>query len=162
MTPNTPTIPADESGAEPAPTFKPRFAALSALALAVLGVVLLWRPARTAWDIAKSDWLGDRSDDALASSLSVPLTVLGGALIMIGTWMALVEWRGRFKEPARARSRSMPDVPEIIAAIGKLRGAALVLVVGAALMLASAGVAASAAGNDAPAGANGAEGASRS
>jgi hypothetical protein len=59
--------------------------------------------------------------------------------------MAAVEWRGRFrKAPTQATTRERGvdlDVSKTIAAIGKLRGAALVMVVGAVLMLGSAWVA---------------------
>jgi hypothetical protein len=33
---------------------------------------------------------------ALAVSVAVPLTVVGGALVVLDGWMAVVEWRGRF------------------------------------------------------------------
>jgi hypothetical protein len=69
--------------------------------------------------------------------------------------MAVVEWRGRLKNPdAGLVKKGLPtgeDVSKIIAAVGALRGAALAMVVGAILMLGTAWVAQSAAGTAGPA-----------
>jgi hypothetical protein len=142
------------------PEFHPVFAVISAVVAAVVAGLVLFQPAQAAWDVTKSDWKGTDGHLQLAASLGVPLTVLGGAAVAVGAWMAAVEWRGRFKkrpkkkekeeaEEARARGVSV-DVGEAITAIGKLRGAALVLVVGAALMLGSAWIAKESAGQSSP------------
>jgi len=140
---------------EPTPETPPVYHSGFALITGVLGLliaaVLLWRPASAAWQISKSDWTAEEGgDNALAAALSVPLVVFGGALVALGAWMAAVEWRGRFKaeQPEGGGVRALAgavDVPAVVAAIGKLRGAALVLVVGAVLMLGAAWVAQSSA-----------------
>ena len=142
-TPGTPGTPATtQPPAEPPPEFHKAFAAVTGGAALLLAALLLWRPTLTAWDITKDDWLGDHGATAFAASVAVPLTVFGGLLVMIGAWMAAVEWRGRFKkEPAakvQARGGVVDSLDEIITAVGKLRGAALVLVAGALLMLGAA------------------------
>jgi hypothetical protein len=126
---------------EAPPEFHLWFAILTAIPAAIIGTVILLAPARTARDISESDLKGTDGDTALAASLAVPLTVLGGASVVLGAWMAMVEWRGRFKKKEPADRGFEPDVGKIIEAIGKLRGAALVMVVGALLMLGGAWVA---------------------
>jgi hypothetical protein len=60
--------------------------------------------------------------------------------------MAVVEWRGRFKKPEDLTVEGVNvDIPALVEALGKLQGAALVMIVGAVLMLAAAWVAQSAA-----------------
>jgi hypothetical protein len=89
----------------------------------------------------------------VAVSLATPLILLGGFLVAVGLWMAIVEWHGRFKvaETARpssgigANAFSGEDVGKVVDAISKLQGAVLVMVVGAVLMLSAAWVAQSAA-----------------
>jgi hypothetical protein len=137
-----------ESGAgeseEKPPVLHVRFAVVSGLVAIAVGAVLLFDLARNADGIEKSDWLGSQADSALAASIAIPLTVFGGFLLVVGAWMAVVEWRGRFvsEEEARPGDKTMaaPDPAAIIAAIGKLKGAALLLVVGAVLMLGAAWV----------------------
>ncbi|HET8987464.1 MAG TPA: hypothetical protein VFN43_03045 [Humibacillus sp.] len=67
-----------------------------------------------------------------------PVTVIGVAVTLFGVWMAMTEWRGRFAEKPPKQTtgeRDIPDVPKIIEAFGKLRGAALVLVSGIVILL---------------------------
>ncbi|MCW2996557.1 MAG: hypothetical protein JWN65_106 [Solirubrobacterales bacterium] len=132
--------------------FRKTFAILTAVVTAVVAAVVLWKPASAVWKVTKADWVADQGGDtALAASLGVPLVVMGGVLVALGAWMALVEWRGRFVDPERARAgvTAAPtiDVPAMITAIGKLRGAALVMVVGALLMFGAAWVGQSSAGS---------------
>ena len=65
-----------------------------------------------------------------------PVTVVGVAVTLFGVWMAMTEWRGRFtKAPTATGEREIPDPSKIIEALGKLRGAALVLVSGIVILL---------------------------
>ncbi|WP_404390250.1 hypothetical protein [Humibacillus xanthopallidus] len=65
-----------------------------------------------------------------------PVTVVGVAVTLFGVWMAMTEWRGRFtKAPTATGEREIPDPSRIIEALGKLRGAALVLVSGIVILL---------------------------
>ena len=65
-----------------------------------------------------------------------PVTVVGVAVTLFGVWMAMTEWRGRFTEkPQTTVDREVPDPSRIIEALGKLRGAALVLVSGIVILL---------------------------
>ena len=65
-----------------------------------------------------------------------PVTVVGVAVTLVGVWMAATEWRGRFAEkPATTGEREIPDPTKIIEALGKLRGASLVLVSGTLILL---------------------------
>ena len=65
-----------------------------------------------------------------------PVTVVGVAVTLVGVWMAMTEWRGRFKEQAETvGEREIPDPAKVIEALGKLRGAALVLVSGIIILL---------------------------
>jgi hypothetical protein len=65
-----------------------------------------------------------------------PVTVVGVGVTLFGVWMAMTEWRGRFAEkPETTREREIPDASKIIEALGKLRGAALVLVSGIVILL---------------------------
>ena len=154
------TEPKPEPAPEVPPEYHPRFARVTAIFAFVLGVIVLWSPASAAWHVGKSDWKGTDGHLQLAATLGVPLTVLGGAAVVVGAWMAAVEWRGRFRKPpekeeekkeeARARGVEV-DIPQTITAIGKLKGAALVMVVGAALMLGSAWIAKESADQPTPA-----------
>ena len=108
-------------------------------------MTLLIRPLTS----SRRDWLGEKGENALAVTVAVPLTVVGGALVILGAWMATVEWRGRFAEATQTRGMEIKP-GEIIAAIGNLRGAAIVLVVGAILMIGAAWIAQSAADNPTP------------
>ena len=130
---------------EPAPDFHPVFAVIAGVVTLVLAFLLLREPARSVGQMKKSDWLGNAGDEALAATLGVPLTVIGGAIVALGAWMAAVEWRGRFKPEiaeGEVRGVGVPiDVGKLMDAIGKLRGAPLVMVVGATLMLGGAWIA---------------------
>jgi hypothetical protein len=66
-----------------------------------------------------------------------PVTVVGVAVTLVGVWMAMTEWRGRFTEKAETGTgeREIPDPAKIIEALGKLRGAALVLISGIIILL---------------------------
>ena len=95
------TEPKPESAPEVPPEYHPRFALVTAFFAFVLGVIVLWSPASAAWHVGKSDWKGTDGHLQLAATLGVPLTVLGGAAVVVGAWMAAVEWRGRFRKPPR-------------------------------------------------------------
>jgi hypothetical protein len=112
------------------------------LVLVIAGAALLY-PVKSTWPIGIEEWKGADGNRLLAASLSFPLVVFGGLLIAGGAWMAIVEWRGRFKKPEVATDAV--DVGKVIEAIGKLRGAALLLVVGGLLLFGAAWIAQSAA-----------------
>jgi hypothetical protein len=113
--------------------------------LLVIAVVALWYPLKTIWPIGLEEWKGDDGNRFLAASLSIPLIVLGALLVLAGAWLAIVEWRGRLKSKDELTATGLPDVGPWIEAIGKLRAPALLLVVGAILMLGSAWIASNAA-----------------
>jgi hypothetical protein len=98
-----------------------------------------------------TDWqaLGTRFKFALV--IAVPALLLGALVVLVGLWMALVEWRSRFQATTMAGNREELNVPAIVDAVGKLRGAALVMVVGALLILGSAWIAQSAVAPSPPA-----------
>ena len=124
---------------ETPPDYHGGFARIAGVVALLLAAALLWRPIVTAWGIGKDDWLGDAGDRALAASIAVLLVAFGGVLVAVGAWMAAVEWRGRFKKPEAPQARGGLDaIKGIIESVGKLRGAALVLVVGGLLMLGAA------------------------
>jgi hypothetical protein len=129
---------------EPPPEFHPTFAVVLGVVVLLALVPILIGPLRSVWALSKEDLTGTDGDRALAAALGLPLTIVGAAAVALGAWMAVVEWRGRFKPKPQARggARAAPiDVPKVIDAIGRLRGAALLLVVGAALMLGGAWIA---------------------
>jgi hypothetical protein len=101
------------------------------------------------WDgrsgFSEADWAGLDGRLKLAAEVVVPLVALGGVVVLIGVWMAIVEWRGRFRAPSKYRGIE-EDLPKIIEAIGKLQGAALVLVVGVLVLFAAAWIAQSGVG----------------
>ena len=114
--------------------------------VAVVVIALSW------WAVSGLHLVGGGSDlDAsrrLAAGLAVPLSVLGTLLVPLGTAMALVEWRGMFAPPAQEEAKARagtPDLGKMLEAVGKLKGAALVMVVGALLLGGSAWIASSAA-----------------
>jgi hypothetical protein len=135
------------TAAEEPPEFHRIFATGTAVIIAVGAAVVLLNAGRTSWDIKKSDLAGAQGDRMLAAALGLPLTLVGGALLALGAWMAVVEWRGRFKPkpadgPVGKLTAAIPiDIPKTIEAVGKLRGAAILLVVGALLMLGGAWIA---------------------
>ena len=145
---------------EDPPTFHPGFARSSAIAIGLtataLGVILLFLLSKIFVDAFWKD-LEDRLQIAVV--LGLPSAILGAAILLLGAWMAAVEWRGRFKElPAKEPDKPVTkggptpsDVKEIIAAVGNLRGAALAMVIGGILMLGTAWIAQSAAGAPGPA-----------
>lgn len=72
----------------------------------------------------------------IAARVIGPVTVVGVAVTLIGVWMAATEWRGRFAAQSDIEGeREIPDASKIIEALGKLRGAALVLVSGVVILL---------------------------
>ena len=85
-------------------------------------------------DAAQSAKLDGRA--LIGAQVIGPVTVVGVAVTLIGVWMALTEWRGRFAAQSETTGeREIPDPSKIIEALGKLRGAALVLVSGIVILL---------------------------
>ena len=145
MPPRRPRDPAPDR----APYFDGGFAFIALIIVIVLAAVtwaglgaIIGRFALTA------DWDAFGARTKLAAFVSIPALILGSLMVLVGLWMALVEWRGRFvrrveEEEFEYGTRDI-DVPSVVEAVGKLRGAALAMVVGASLILASAWVASSA------------------
>jgi cytoskeletal protein RodZ len=85
-------------------------------------------------DAAQSAKLDGRA--LIGAQVIGPVTVVGVAVTLIGVWMAATEWRGRFAAPADTTGeREIADPTKIVEALGKLRGAALVLVSGVVILL---------------------------
>jgi len=147
--PNAPDqVSTSSASAELPPKFNVLFAVVVGLA-AILIAAFLWHTTNLTTNhlgLSDDDWNALEAGQRLAAQLVVPAIVLGAVAVLVGLWMAAVEWRGRFRDDQTApRVRGASDVGPIIDSIGKLRGAALVMVVGAILMLSAAWVAASAA-----------------
>ena len=98
--------------------------------------------------LSDADWNALDARTKLAGAITVPVVVLGVITLLIGVWMAIVEWRGIFKAPQDTFTTlddAGVDPGKIIEAIGKLKGAALAMVIGGLLLLGAAWVAQSAA-----------------
>ncbi len=136
---------------EDAPEFHRFFAIGAAVVLVFVGLLLVVGLQYLASRILVGQfWAGLEGRLKVALVLGLPSMVVGTVVVLVGAWMAAVEWRGRLRKPAaggfQAKTIGAGDVKEIISAVGNLRGASLVLIVGAILMLGSAWVAQSAAG----------------
>jgi hypothetical protein len=139
--PVTPPTPPD-GNAEVQPKWHNVFAIITFVVAALLALLLMVPLLLEFLDLDQDDWFGKNGDTAFAASLALPLSILGAVLLAVGTWMAVVEWRGRFKpEPTVVWGGAEVKPGEIIDALGKLRGPALVLLTGAVLMLGAAWVA---------------------
>jgi hypothetical protein len=153
--PGTVTEPATTPPPEQPPVFHPIFAigmGIVGVGLA-FGIVVGLNLLNGRAGFLPADWSTLEGRLKVGLVMALPLTALGGLAVLTGLWMALVEWRGRFAErkaePESAVVRKGlggEDAGKIIDAVGKLRGAALAMVVGAILLVAAAWVAQSAAG----------------
>ena len=138
----------------PPPPPLPLFHGWFAIAAGIVGLVLVatvfgdpfmdWLQDGRA-GFSDEDWMALEPGVKVGVTLTVPALLLGGFLVVVGLWMAVVEWRGRFKKPEDLTVEGVVDIPALVEALGKLQGAALVMIVGAVLMLAAAWVAQSAA-----------------
>jgi hypothetical protein len=142
-------VPVGTPTPERPPDWNKWFAWGAAAVVAVLAVLIFARPAVSSWQLGPGDWTNEKTgQSALAASVMMPLLVLGGVVVLIGAWMAAVEWRGRFAPDDGSEVTSFAidtdGIAKIIDAVGKLRGAVLVMVVGALLMLGAAWIAESA------------------
>jgi len=152
-----PTAVDDPNSANPDPAeaqetlvFSPRFAAVAAAVLFLVGFVALWSPARA---IGRFTW-GTSATSAAArvadvgSVIGLGLLVIGGVALLGGIWMAVVEFRGRMRTskslpvpPGRARGGVLEAAPGIIDALSKLKGPTAVLVIACIPLLAAAWIA---------------------
>lgn len=138
-----PSSPAPSS-AEETPEFKVAFAIVAGLVILTLAIWVLgaFGVFTRHIGLGDADWNLLEPEQKVASKLMVPLTVSGIGTVALGAWMAVVEWRGLFRKSSTTRSRGAAgDVGAIIGAVGKLRGAALLMVMGTLLMLGAAWVA---------------------
>jgi hypothetical protein len=74
----------------------------------------------------------------IAAAVIGPIALVGVAVTLIGIWMVLVEWRGRFTEKGADDNvvrKGGVDIPALVGALGKLRGATLVTIAGVAILL---------------------------
>lgn len=129
-------------------TFRPIFAILAALVIAVLFGAALKSTFGAVGDFKWSDGSSQSANRAVdvGGVVGLVLLIIGGTALAVGLWMAVVEFAGRFRSDgtapdAAARGGFTEDAPKIIEAIGKLKGVALVLVVACIPLLAAAYVA---------------------
>lgn len=131
------------------PEFHAGFAGMAAAVAVVIGLVVMFTGHLFGGKLGLDDasWAKLTGNGQLAARLTSPVLVLGVVLVLAGAWMAVVEWRGRFKKAAPDVVAEGPaaDVAKVVAAVGKLQGAALLIVSGALMLIASAWVAQSAA-----------------
>ena len=128
------------------PEFYLRFAIVTGILalLVVVGVLLALGLLGDTLRLSPSEWSALTPNEMVATRIVIPITVLGAIAVTLGAWMAVVEWRGRFAKRApkpkpEAEAKGVPDqIPAVIEAVGKLRGAALVMIVGALLLFAAA------------------------
>jgi hypothetical protein len=134
--------------------FKTGFAVIVAAVIAILAFIVYWTIFKDWFPLGRAgfsdpEWNALEPPLRVAVKLAVPAVLIGATLIAVGLWMALVEWRGRFavakKLEADPTLMSGEDAGKVIEALSKLQGAALVMVIGALLMLSAAWVAQSAA-----------------
>ena len=137
----------DGGGAtESPPWFATSFAVWVAIvgALAVVLVLFVLGLFGPQLRLSDTEWNTLDARAKVATRIAVPIVVLGSIAVVVGMWMALVEWRGRFEKPASpppaagVRRGAGEDAAKVIDSVGKLGGAALVMVVGALLMFAAA------------------------
>ncbi len=79
-----------------------------------------------------------------------PIAVVGVLTVLIGLWMTVTEWRGRFAGPTKAGQHrgAGEDATKLIEALGKLKGATLVLVSGVLILLCVAWMTSSTTGSE--------------
>jgi hypothetical protein len=138
---------------DPLPVWHVWFAVAVAAAgvLLALGLVARMNLLNGMAGFAEKDWSKFAANLKLAAFMALPLTIIGSLAVLVGLGMALVEWRGRFAEKPTGDKITVTgitgeDAAKVIEAVGKLRGAALSMVVGAIVLIASAWIAQSAAG----------------
>ncbi|GAA5163883.1 hypothetical protein [Ornithinimicrobium tianjinense] len=85
--------------------------------------------------------------ETLPGQLAWPLLAAGWMVLSLGLWMLAMEWRAGFKA-SKAAPVSKGDLPAVIEALGKLKGATLVAIIGLVLLLAPAWIAGSTAASD--------------
>lgn len=68
-----------------------------------------------------------------------PLAFIGVATLVLGLWMAVVEWRGRFRREGATdglvAETTTVDIPKVIEALSKVKGYPLVVLVGLVILL---------------------------
>jgi hypothetical protein len=137
--------------------FKTGFAVIIAFVIAILALGMYLAIFKDWWPLGKAgfsdaEWNAFEPRLKVAVKLAAPSVLIGAVLIAVGLWMAIVEWRGRFAVAKRLeagkpgeRIMTADEAGKVIEALSKLQGAALVMVIGALLMLSAAWVAQSAA-----------------
>jgi hypothetical protein len=137
--PAQPAQPAEPATPPELPSLPGRFligAGTVGLLLAVCTLLLVYNVAK-----GNLDW-------TLPQIVAMPLVVMGVVLCCWGAALAATDWRAQYKPTASAEARDASSVGAIIDALGKLKGAALILVSGLVLLLGTAWIAASDAGSD--------------
>jgi hypothetical protein len=147
---------ADSSDGDKA-IFKTGFAVIIASVIAILALFTYLAIFKDWWPLGKAgfsdtEWNAFEPRLKVAVKLAAPSVLIGAVLIAVGLWMAIVEWRGRFAVAKRLEAGKVgeriitaDEAGKVIEALSKLQGAALVMVIGALLMLSAAWVAQSAA-----------------
>lgn len=128
MTESEPPTPNTPAGA--APAYRSDFAKSAGTAVAAVAALTIIIVIALLSSLNK-DGLG--ADGKIAVVLLAAVLIIGIVVLAVGVWMAVVEWNGAMKvEPTGMRG--LTSVGPIVEAVGKLKGAALVLVVGGLLV----------------------------
>jgi hypothetical protein len=137
--------------------YDPWFAGVAAIAILIFAVLLLAPLAYRLYDTDAADAV-----DRMATLTSLGLLSIGAVALLLGVYGGLLEVRGRLR--TRKDREDLREVPPaitaegaegalkglalVIDAIGKLRGVALILVIGCVPLVAAAWVAQSGVGNE--------------
>jgi hypothetical protein len=120
--------------------FDPRFALLGLLVCAIGGVVAVMPIWQAIYILGGEDGTFPNSD--VGALVAFGLLLIGILIVMGGLFLAALEARGRMRRTAEPNRGAAPpttgDWAGIVDAIGKLRGSALVLVIGCIPLLAAA------------------------
>lgn len=126
--------------AEPPSVWHVKFAWISAVVTIALFVAFILvtslEEARLGLDEAAYKKLDGRA--LVGAAVIGPIALVGVAVTLIGVWMVAVEWRGRFapKAAGEVQAKGLPDIGTVVTALGKLKGATLVLLSGVTILLA--------------------------
>jgi hypothetical protein len=121
--------------------FDGKFARSAALALVVVGVLVLW----PLWVLSARVAFGDAPARSFAELIAIQLVVVGVAVAFGALYVTLLEFHGRARAAQRAgedesrprglASEALKATPEILKAFGQLKPVAALLVIAALLFL---------------------------
>ena len=127
---------------EASPVFDPTFARTAALALLVVGLLVLW----PLWIVSARVVFGDEPAGSFSELVAIQLVIAGVAATLGGFYLALLDFRGRARAAELASQATEPGerglaaeaikaTPEILKAFGQLKPVAALLVIAALLFL---------------------------